>query len=98
MSWSIGRTVGRPSGVALSMAEQFERVKKQAANFPPAELASIELAEQLVAKSLDFNIAQGCTAVAVEAGGCASMAHTAGSYPGAISVSLKVEPLYGFIG
>jgi hypothetical protein len=98
MSWSIGRTIGRPSEVAASMAEQFARMKKQAVTWSEAELRSIETAEQLVTQALNFNIAQGCAAIAVEASGCAAFAFTTGTNPGALSVSVKVEPLYGFLG
>jgi hypothetical protein len=97
MSWNIGRITGRPAKVAQLAAEQFERAKLQSASFPEAERDSIVLAEKQVETALNFCVAQGCKAVSVEAGGCASMGSTDGTYPGSINVSVKVEPMHGFV-
>lgn len=96
MSWSIGRIHGRPAKVQKLVEIAIESTKKWAAGFPQAEQESIDLAAKQISGALKFCVAQGCPAVAVEADGSATTASTNGAYPGAISVSVKVEPFWGF--
>jgi hypothetical protein len=93
MSWSVGRTTGRPGAVKTALAGQFNNAKRAMQGIPH-ELATIERAERLINDQLDFMIEQKYPAVIVEAGGSSNTNTFQGG--GSSSLKLIVEPIYCF--
>jgi hypothetical protein len=93
MSWSVN-AVGEPSAVKAKMAAAFEQAKRNVQH-NEHESKTVAWAEQIVLAELDFCYAQGCPAVTITAGGSCSMA--AGTWPGQSQVSIKVDPISGFL-
>jgi hypothetical protein len=93
MSWSVS-AVGRTEAVKQSLSKQFESAKN-ATSYVPHEQRSVAIIESLVNNELDaIKDAGNMKIVRVEAGGSAV------SQNGRVlssQVSLKIEPLYGFV-
>lgn len=93
MSWSVS-AVGRPEAVKQSLAKQFESAKS-ATSYILHEQRSVAIIESLVNNELDaIKDADRMKVVKVEANG------TASSQNGRVlssQVSLKIEPIYGFV-
>ena len=92
MTWSVN-AVGKPLAVKAALVAQFKQAYVGTAHMPH-EQATVAAAEQMVNTELDF--LAGCKGVAVHVqGGGSAYKDTQGN--GSTSMTLKVEPLYGFV-
>lgn len=93
MSWSVS-AIGRTEAVRQSLAKQFE-IAKRATSYVLHEQRSVAIIESLVNNELDaIKDADNMKIVRVEAIGSAS------SQNGRVlssQVSLKIEPIHGFV-
>lgn len=93
MSWSVN-AVGRVDAVKRELGKQFEAAKNST-KFVNHENLSVAIAENLVNNELDaLNGSEYGKAVRVEASGSAT---TQNGRVLSSQVSVKVEPIYGFV-
>lgn len=96
MSWTIG-AIGKPAAVKAALKKQFESARQGTANVPH-EQASVDSIEQIVNGQLDYLVDVPGTAVKVAANGSAYKSmHGDAALSGHSSVTLTVEPVYGYV-
>lgn len=92
MSWSV-HAVGKPAAVKIALVQQFAAAKQSTAGIRH-ENVSVDYVEQIVNDQLDFLVDIPNMAVTVAASGSA---YKSGSGVGSSQISVKVDPIYGWV-